>query len=426
MIRNEKEVIGFILKGYPRLSEVFIINEILLLEERGLSLHIFALRKPNESAVHDSVRKVRARVTYIPDYPLTFFFELAKANILFFRQRPGAYWRVLNLSLFHCLRQRSFAAFKRFVQAAYLAQKGLPGTNVSHLHAHFSHDPTTVAYFASLLTGLSYSFSGHAKDVYTQKPYFLRRKIADARFVVTCTEFNKRYLLGISNGSTPILRCYHGVDFRQLPHAEVSTPQEFFRILSIGRLVPKKGFAFLIDALHLLCRSGYDFHCTIIGNGPLSGNLKQKISGLGLEKHIKLLPPIPQEELWDHYRNADLFALACQIENDGDRDGIPNVIVEAMAMATPVVATRVSGIPECVDDGVTGILVAERNPQALADGIATLLDQPELACQMGYAGRARVEKYFDGGQNIKKISHQLSAMIAANGQVTAIPEDILP
>ncbi|NUO82312.1 glycosyltransferase, partial [candidate division KSB1 bacterium] len=348
MTNTSDKTIGFILKGYPRLSETFILNEILLLERLGFKLHIIAMRNPGETAVHENVKRVRAQVTYIPDYFWPFFFAFIKANVRLWWRKPGVYWSAFSFALLRSLRQFSSSTIKRFAQAAYLVENHLNNRrdrdkaasrngrcaqiDVAHLHAHFSHGPTTVAFFASWLTGMTYSFSAHAKDIYLQEHDFLRDKIAHARFVVTCTEFNKDYLQKVSGNAAPIFRCYHGLHLEAFTVPTKLHPTAVPNILSIGRFVPKKGFPVLLHALHRLRQQGLQFHCRIVGSGPMKDELLQLLSTLQMRDCVELLAPMPQEKLLEYYRHAELFALACEVQEDGDRDGIPNVLVEAMAM----------------------------------------------------------------------------------------------
>jgi glycosyltransferase involved in cell wall biosynthesis len=410
------KVVGVLLKGYPRLSETFIINEILLLEKLGYTLHIFALRNPGEATVHERVRRVRARVTYIPDHIWRYFGAFVRTNIHLWWRRPGVYWQALRFAVGSSWQQRSTATIKRLAQAAYLVEQGLPDAGIAHVHAHFSNDPTTVAFFVSWLTGISYSISAHAKDIYLQEPAFLRQKIARARFVVTCTEYNKTYLQEMAGTATPILRCYHGINLEFFSVPVQSHANACPHILSVGRLVPKKGFPVLLQALHLLRQQGADFRCTIIGSGPMESELRQHIMHLGLAACVALLAPMSQDELLRYYHAADVFALACEVDHDGDRDGLPNVIMEAMAMGLPVLSTHVSGIPECVDQGVHGILVPEKDPEAFAEGLATLLGQPDRARQFGRAGREKVERDFDAVRTVERISVALRQAIACSSQ----------
>jgi len=408
MMQTPKQMIGVILKGYPRLSETFIVNEIRLLEELGYDLHIFALRDPGEAKVHDSVRKVRAKVTYIPDYFWRSFFAIVDANLRRWRQQPGVYWKWFCFALFRSIRQLSSSTIKRFAQAAYLVEKGLPEASVVHFHAHFSHGPTTVAYFASRLSGINYSFSAHAKDIYLQEPDFLREKIRRAQFVVTCTEFNRRHLLSVAGYEAPVFRSYHGIDTELFRPAEARSDKERPPvILSVGRFVPKKGFPVLLHALHKLRQEGLQFRAYLIGGGEMRPQLESLVKALGLSNCVELKGQMSQSELHSYYRQADLFALACEVQADGDRDGIPNVLVEAMAMAIPVVSTSISGIPELVHNGVNGLLVEEKNRTALTEAIAKLLKEPELARRLGAAGRAAVEDEFDSKRNVERIGELL-------------------
>ncbi len=426
-------IIGVLLKGYPRLSETFIINEILLLEKLGFKLHLFALCNPGEAKVHENVRQVRAPVTYIPDYFWPFFWAFIKANVKLWWHRPSAYWPAFRFAAWRSLRQWSSSTIKRFAQAAYIVQNHLElrprsargegrkehesdRIRLAHIYAHFSHGPTTVAYFAAWLTGVKYSFSAHAKDIYLQEHDFLREKILQAQFVTTCTDYNKNYLEKVGGPQANVFRTYHGLDLDRFPAQEHAGKNACARILSVGRFVPKKGFPVLIRALHQLRARGYKFHCHLIGGGEMEIELRSLIKKLKMEDRIELFGAMSQEELFDYYRRADIFALACEVQSDGDRDGIPNVIVEAMALGIPVVSTKISGIPECVAEGVSGVLVAEKDPAACANGIAALLDRPEWAKQLGQAGRAKVERDFDALRNVKKIG---AALRQAMGEVEA-------
>ncbi|MGH7496918.1 MAG: glycosyltransferase [bacterium] len=417
--QRQNHLLGIILKGYPRLSETFIMNEILLLEELGYKLQIFALRHPGELQVHAAVQRVRAHVAYIPDEFWKSCFAFILANVRAWRRCSRRYWQAFRFALRQSVSQKNSAPLKRFAQAGYLVGKSLEGTEVSHFHAHFSHDPTTVAYFVSWLTGISYSFSAHAKDIYVQDQAFLQEKMAQARFVVTCTECNTNYLQSLrdqSGGSTAVLRCYHGVDLELFSPPAKRSINPVPQILSIGRLVPKKGFPVLLQALYRLRLQGFEFCCTIIGDGPMANILRKKITEANLDDCVQLLASMPQHELLRYYHSTDLFALACEVDRDGDRDGIPNVIVEAMAMAIPVVSTRVAGIPECVEHGRTGLLVAEKDAAALCEAMAKLLSAPRLARRFGRAGRKKVVHEFNVRRNIAQIDVALSKVVGHNGK----------
>ena len=409
---GERAKVGFVLKGYPRLSESFILREILQLERLGLDLHIFALRDPGEPRAHERVAEVRAAVTYLPDRFLEAAGVVAGANLRQAWRTPFRYAAALVEALVRSASELDAATLKRFLQAAVLVERALPGTSVTHLHAHFCNDPTTVAYFASRLSGLSYSFSAHAKDIYTQRPGPLRAKIDGARFVTTCTAANHTHLRRCARGTTPILRCYHGVELERY-HPAGEPREDTPHVLSVGRLVAKKGFPVLLDALARVRDSGLAFRCTIVGRGPLESALRQRISRLALTDRVTLAGSLAEHELAELYRRVDVFALACEIEPNGDRDGIPNVVIEAMASGLPVISTRVSGLPECVEHGATGLLVPERDPKALADALGELIARPERARALGRAGRLKVEREFTSARNVAPIAAALRDAVDA-------------
>jgi glycosyltransferase involved in cell wall biosynthesis len=286
------------------------------------------------------------------------------------------------------------------VQAGYLVQKYLRNDPAAHIHAHFAHGPCTTALYAAALTGTEYSFTAHAKDIYVQEEGFLRTKLDRAKFVVTCTGFNRRTLQNVHDG-TPIHRIYHGVDCTAFGERKESLDHDVPHILSVGRLVPKKGFPTLFKALALIAERGRAFRCTIIGDGPQKAELEALVQKLGLTDHIEFTGKLTQEEVIGHYAAADCISLACQVLNDGDRDGIPNVLVEAMAMGVPVVSTRISGIPELVEDEVTGLLVESGDSAALSISIERVLSDPALAQRLSEAGRARVTEEHDSTMNTR-------------------------
>lgn len=427
MPSGNRQTIAFILKGYPRLSETFITNEIFLLEQLGCDLHLFAMRNPGESKVHENVRRIKAPVTYIPDYFWPNCLLFLRTNLALFRRKPGAYWPAFRYALWRSIRRRSISTLKRFAQAALLVQKELPQTRATYFHAHFSHGPTTVAYFASRLTGLRYSFSAHAKDIYLQDDEFLTKKVWNATFVVTCTDYNRRHLMSIVGDDAPIFRVYHGIDLALFRPATEKRKRNGKApvILSIGRFVPKKGFAVLLDALKILADEGRAFHCHLIGGGELQEELEQKIRILGLQELVSLHGKKSQRQLLAFYAEADVFALPCEVQEDGDRDGIPNVLVEAMAMKVPVVSTRISGIPELITHRVNGLLVEQRNPKALAAAIRLLLQDTTLAEALAEEGRRKVERDFDNKRNVKLIAEFLR-MAQAGEEVIAATAETAP
>ena len=405
MIPTDQPVLGMILKGYPRISETFISNEILLLERLGFSIHLFSMRHPRESFSHKSVKRIRAEVDYLPQEILEGFFPLLYHNLRLALRRPVQYLNAVKVAFRRFLRTRKSATIKHLLQAGYLVDKLLPGRNVVHFHAHFAHSPTSVAMFASRLSGIPFSFTAHAKDIYTSDARQIREKMALSRFVVTCTEYNRRHLIGIaSGGKTPVHRVYHGIDLRLFEHSqEKKMPEMPYRILTIARLVPKKGLKTVYRALKILKDRGIRFQHTLIGDGDDRETILSFITALGLGNDCRWLGTLPHESVLAHYREADLFVLGCEIAENGDRDGIPNVYIEAMAMDVPVVGTRVSAVPELISDGRSGLLVPPGSPGELAGAMQRLLvDRSLRACLIAEA-RERVRRDFDNRRLVRRL-----------------------
>lgn len=365
-----------ILKGYPRISETFISNEILLLESRGFKIHLISMRKPRESFSHKSVKEIKAKVDYLPCTIGGNFLHLAKAAFKAARLHPKGFRDALKLTGRRLLRSRKTATIKHFLQACYIVSEILPDSGISHLHAHFAHSPTSVTMFASRISGLPFSFTGHAKDIWTQNPVQLAEKLGQAKFAVTCTKSNATYLASLNQNCTP--HCvYHGIDLSLFsPNGRLPESKSPYRILTVARLTGKKGLPTVFKALRLLREDGIKFSYCLIGDGDMRDELLTLLEEQNIDDITQWLGTQPHEEVVRQFEQADAFVLGCQIMENGDRDGIPNVMVESMAMNVPVVSTKVSGIPELVDNYFSGLLVAPNDPQAMADALKkTLTDQ---------------------------------------------------
>jgi glycosyltransferase involved in cell wall biosynthesis len=305
-------------------------------------------------------------------------------------------------------------------QAGGLARR-LLRDGVDHLHAHFATAPAAVAELVHRLIGLPYSLTAHAKDIYVTPRDELTRKMHEARFVVTCTDYNHRYLQDLVANGTPLHRVYHGLDaqwfeherFEHEPAASADSSDESPLILAVGRFRAKKGLGDLVEACRLLADRGVDFRCELVGFGPLREQLVQQVKDLGLADRVAIVGPLGQEAVKQRYRRAAVMALPCQVAADGDRDGIPNVLMEAMAMGVPVVSTPVSGIPELIEDGVTGLLVPQRDPAALADALARLLDDRALRARICEAAARRVRRAFDVAGNCEALRELFQSASAA-------------
>jgi glycosyltransferase involved in cell wall biosynthesis len=252
--------------------------------------------------------------------------------------------------------------------------------------------------------GISYSLFAHANDIYVN-PVLLPEKIQHASTVATCTEYNRAHLAALTpeHYSRPIELIYHGLDLERF-HPPKRRPMNQPRLLSVGRLCEKKGYTYLVQACRELRDRGYAFACDIIGDGPQRDELQSLIDALQLTDTVRLRGALPHQRVLAYYERATVFVLACVQAGDADRDGIPNVFLEAMAMRLPVIGTQLSGIPELIQDRVNGLLVPPGDADALADGIARLWEDPALAIRLAEEGRATVERDFDIEKNIGRLA----------------------
>lgn len=385
-----------VVKGYPRVSETFIAQEIAALERRGIPVTIASLRRPHDRITHPVHRAVQAPVLYLPEYLADAPQRVLAGHRRMLRRDPRRYRAVLMLWLRDLAREPTPSRIRRFGQAGVLAAELPPGAG--HLHAHFLHTPASVARYAAGMTGLPYSLSAHAKDVWTRPAWELREKLTDARFCVTCTAANQTYLKRLAP-EAPVHLVYHGLDRRFFaPPAAFGSPRDGsdpadpVRLLSVGRFIPKKGFDVLLRALARLRAQAV---LTVVGYGPEERALRALARALGVESRVRWAGPLDQIAVRARYRESDLFVLAPRVARDGDRDGLPNVVLEALSQGLPVVATRVSAVPEVVEDGVNGLLVPAEDPAALAAALAGLIADPAARRRIGAAGIRRVAQGWD-------------------------------
>lgn len=419
---SDGPVLGMILKGYPRISETFISNEIRLLEKLGFNLHLFSMRNPRENFTHESVRKIRAGVDYLPETLIKPLPRLLYHNLILASKKPAAYAAAIKTAGRRFLRTHKSATIKHLFQAGYLANRLLPASGVTHLHAHFAHSPTSVAMFTSQLTGLPFSFTAHAVDIYTSDPRQLREKIALSRFVVTCTEYNRRYLLKIAGSrKTPIHRNYHGIDLGLFSNngPKREDPGQPYQLLTIARLTAKKGLPTVLRAIKLLTDKGLSINHVLIGDGADRDKILALINELDLSAVTRWLGTRPHHEVLAYYRHSDLFVLGCEVASNGDRDGIPNVLLESMAMGIPVVATDISALPELVENEATGLLVPPRQPDKLAEAMHRMLTDRELRHRIIPAARQTVVKNFDNRRLVRDLAeiHRLGGMGSLNAEM---------
>lgn len=395
--------VGYVIKCYPLFSQTFIVNEILAHEAAGLDLEIFSLRPPRQEDRHAAVALVKAPVTYVPGP------DVGAAELWSEIAAAAARVQDLGAKLAPAADEAAGDVYQALVVARLATERG-----IAHLHAHFGNVATTIARIAGRLAGLPYTFTAHARDIFHEKvvPSKLARKLADAKAVITVSDFNLRHLRGTyGTAASGVRRIYNGLDLARFGYA--SPVQRPPVIVSVGRLVEKKGFSVLLDACAILARRGRDFHCRIVGGGPLEDALRQQIARLGLEGRVELAGPRPQEEVLRMVHESAVFAAPCVVGADGDRDGLPTVLLEAMALGTPCVGTDVTGIPEVLHDGETGLMVPQHDAGILADALERLLGDARLRENLAANARRLMEGEFDIHRNAARIRAAFSGPKAA-------------
>ncbi|MEE1654805.1 glycosyltransferase family 4 protein [Microvirga sp. CF3062] len=403
--------IAIVVKGYPRLSETFIAQEILALEQRGLDLEIWSLRHPTERTMHPMHKAIGAKVSYLPEYLYEEPLRVLRGALWSLRQQGfgatiKAFWRDLK---------RDFTAnrVRRLGQAFAMARE-LPA-GVRHLHVHYLHTPASVVRYAALLTGRTWTFSAHAKDIWTTPDWEKREKMAEARWGVTCTAEGAAHLQSLSRPEQVSL-VYHGLDLARFPSPlesrparDGSDPLDPLRIVSIGRAVAKKGYGDLIQALAALPP---DLHWRFahVGGGELLNSLKKQAEQAGIASRVAFLGSKAQPEIIALLQEADVFVLPSKEAKSGDRDGLPNVIMEAASQGLAIVATDFAGIPEFIRSGTEGELVPPGNWEALSNALNLLARDPEWRKILGSAAFARLRRDFSMEGGIDVLEARLRAV----------------
>lgn len=414
--------VAFVLKGYPRLSETFIAQEIHALEQAGLNIRIVSLRHPTDKTVHPIHADIAASVTYLPEYlyqaPMRVIASLRAA-----RRLPGwsAAWAEFRRDF---RRDPTPNRLRRFGQAAVLAQE--LGDDVARLHAHFLHTPASVTRYAAMLRRLPWSASAHAVDIWTTPAWEKREKLEDCLWTVTCSETARADLAAHADNlpgcAGKVRLVYHGIDLARFPPPperrprDGADPADPVMLLTVGRAVEKKGHDVLIEALARL-PTALHWRWVHIGGGALASKLKQQAMALGVADRIEWRGSQSQERVIAAYRAADLFVLANRVAANGDRDGLPNVLVEAQSQGLACVASNAAAVPELITDGVNGRLVAPDDAAALTAALAALIAAPADRLAYGAAGRTIVEQNFDHRRGIEL----LAGMFAADGLLDLKP-----
>lgn len=411
MSRSEPRLqprLGYVLKMYPRHSETFVVSEILAREANGADIEIFSLRPPADGRFHEMLAAVHAPVTYLrhAGRHAVDLWELLRGGQA---QLPG-----FTAALPELLAADAGDAAQALELAVHLRTRG-----ITHLHAHFATVATTVARLASLLSLVPYSFTAHAKDIFHEDvdQDDLRRKLHGAHHVVTVSDYNLAYLRGRHAAVTDRLaRVYNGLDLGAFPY-DVPRRRPSL-IAAVGRLVEKKGLGDLLTACALLAAEGREFRCVIAGTGALEQQLRQQVDELDLAGVVELAGPLSQARVRELIGGSAVLAAPSVVGRDGNQDGLPTVLLEAMALGTPCVSTPVTGIPEVLQDGLTGLLVPQHDPPALAAALGRLIDDAPLRVRLACAARARVEREFASDRQARQLAGLLE-VDARHGDIVA-------
>jgi glycosyltransferase involved in cell wall biosynthesis len=422
--------VAVILKGWPRLSETFIAQEIAGLEARGVALEIWSLRRPTDKARHPVHDRVAARTVYLPEYlkddPRRVLAAWRKARLL-----PG-YRAARRKFLVDFRRDPSANRVRRWGQALVLAAELAP--SVERLYAHFLHTPSSVTRYAAALRDLPWSVSAHAKDIWTSEPWDVTEKLADCSWLVTCTAIGLHRLKELAPRPERLKLVYHGLDFGHLPpprgarlRRDGSNAADPVTILSIGRKVEKKGYDDLLTALARL-PPALHWRFEHVGAGELSDPLKAQAAALDIADRCTWHGAQPQKAVFAALARADLFALAAKKAADGDQDGLPNVLMEAAHQGLAIVSTRAAAIGEFISDGDNGLLVAPGAPDELATALARLVGDPDLRQRLASRASEIVRTRFSFESGVDWIASALGQppFVEAIVAEALAPEGLVP
>lgn len=391
----------------PALSSTFVYNEILQLRQNGVEVEVSSVHRPSAIASEQVLERIGQDIFYL--YENSFAYSL----LLFFRffvTEPGRVYTSIRYLITDILRVGCFCRLSlglayRYLYSFYLARK-LQQKNISHLHIHFAHVPSDIGMYAALLTGTPFSITAHANDIY-ERGWLLQEKVERSRFVVTISEYNKTYLIsiGCDQEKIQVIRC--GVDLERFSLWKSSDNRESLRIGSLGRMVPKKGFADLIRALAIVKGKGVGFNAEIAGDGPLREDLEKLVIKKGLQQNVTFLGPLKHEDVAEWLAGLDIFVLACCHDINGDVDGIPVVLMEAMASGVVVISTSVTGVAELVINNESGLLCEPNDYRGIGNAILTLQEDSVFSSTLAKGARERVEKYFALADNVCKLHQQI-------------------
>lgn len=393
--------VGYFIKMFPRLSETFILNEILELERNGVEVVIFSIKKPNEGRFHSQVADIKAKVFYLDDLDTKKWQHWIGAEWPQLSPVRSNIWQLLD----ETLESKDFRRMDWIWWSAWAAAQSLR-LGLSHLHAHFATLPSTMAYLVHRISGIPFTFTAHAKDifVYDTESHLLEEKAEAASAIVTVTNFNLRYLKeklpGLDHGKIRVV--HNGINIEHFQSAGSPSREENL-IIAVGRLVIKKGFNYLLEACSLLKERGVPFRCVIVGDGNEKENLHEQCRTLQLEEEVEFAGPMNLDEVASLMGKATIMCLPCVQAPDSNVDALPTVLLEALACGTPIISTKISGVPEIVTSGEDGLLVEPEDPGSLSREIERLLSSKQLQEKFAQKGRLKAAEKFDLHKNVRQL-----------------------
>ena len=381
--------LGYVLKRFPRISETFVATELIELERQGERVSVFAISNPEEAFTHRFVEELRAPVHYLPHRLWRQPRRVTMALVHTLRAAPRAWLRAARASMWPASAKR----WRHFMQATVLRDE-MVALGVDHAHAHFATSAAQLAGLARSMEGPSYSVTTHAKDIWHEEvdDDTLRRRLLPATFVATVSEDNRRHLASVLGRATAIRVVPNSVDLRRLDTADIARHPEPETVLTVARLIEKKGLTDLIEAAALLAQRGKPVRLQIVGDGPLRSALEAAAARAGVDARFH--GALPQEKVLEHYGRAAVFCLPCVVASTGDRDGLPTSVLEAMALGVPVVTTAVNGLADAVLAERTGLVVDQHDPASLADALERVLGDEQLAARLAAGARCHVESHY--------------------------------
>jgi glycosyltransferase involved in cell wall biosynthesis len=398
--------VAYVMSRFPKLSETFVMNEILAVERQGAVVEVYPLLRERVDMIHDAARPLVERAHYFPFLS----WPIAKSQAYWLRRRPGAYLGALGSLVRGTAGSLNFflGAVGIFPKVAHAARL-MEADGVTHVHCHFANHPASAGFVIHRLTEIPYSFTAHGSDIHVERR-MLRQKVAESAFTVAISRFNQHVIedeCGPSSlGKVVVVHCGVGTErFRPRSHRDAAGP---FTVVCVGTLHEVKGQSILVEACRRLAAEGLEFRCVLAGDGPDRAKLERQVAAAGLENQVELAGSLTQDRVTDLIRSADALVAPSVPTAEGKREGLPVVLMEALACGVPAVASDLSGIPELVGDGVTGLLVQPGDAAGLAAALRRLADDPELAVRLGRAGREKVEREFDLDTNAALLARRFT------------------